>query len=218
MNSIVTLTATTVCFPNCGGAIEVNNTPAAFLGGNANNVSANTIDNVTGDVLVLTGSINAATAGSANFSLCSDDGSKMWINSAVAVNNYGDHGFEYHSANVALTAGWNSVKIVQYENRGGAGLSVLENGVDLGGNTIASSAVREPSTWVMMLAGFVRYRRTNRLIKRRDERCRNVVTVALIAGGPTRGSLKCNWNRRRFLRSQSGTSLPLNNADGGPPL
>ena len=31
------------------------------------------------------------------------------------------------------------------------------------------------------------------------KRRRNVVTAALIVGGPTQGSLKCNWNRREVL-------------------
>jgi hypothetical protein len=154
MAPTVTLTATTVCFPNCGGSIDDNSPLAAFLGGNAANVSANSLNNVSGHVLVLTGSIFAATTGSASFSLGSDDGSMMWINNAVAVSNDGDHGFEYQSANVALTAGWNTVKIVQYENGGGTGLSVLENGAALGGSTIATTAVPETSTWLMMLSGF----------------------------------------------------------------
>jgi hypothetical protein len=149
-----TFTATTVCFPSCGGATGDSVSLADFLGGNATNISSNTINNVSGHVLVLTGSIYAAKTGDANFSLGSDDGSQMWINSALAVNNDGYHSFNFQSANVALTAGWNTVKIVQWENGGGTGLTVLENGVALGGAAIAGSAVPEPSTWVMMFFGF----------------------------------------------------------------
>jgi hypothetical protein len=166
MAPTVTFTATTVCFPNCGGSIGDGVSLADFLGGNATNISANTLNDVSGHVLVLTGSIYAANAGDANFSLGSDDGSQMWVNNALAVNNDGDHGFNFQSADVALTAGWNTVKIVQYENGGGTGLTVLENGAALGGAAIASSAVPEPSTWVMMLSGlaglgFIGYRRKN---------------------------------------------------------
>jgi hypothetical protein len=150
-----TLTATTVCFPSCGGSIGDGATLADFFGGNAINVSANSVNDLSGHVLVLTGSVHATTAGNYTFSLGSDDGSAMWINNALAVNNDYDHGFQYQSATVALTAGWNAIKIVQFEDGGGTGLSVLENGVGLGGNNISTvSGVPETSTWAMMLAGF----------------------------------------------------------------
>jgi hypothetical protein len=145
---------TTVCFPSCGRASSDGVPLANFLGGNATNISANTIDNVSGHVLVLTGFIYAAKTGDANFSLGSDDGSQMWINNALAVSNDGYHSFNFQSAEVALTAGWNTVKIVQWENGGNTGLTVLENGVALGGASIAGSAVPEPSTWIMMFSGF----------------------------------------------------------------
>jgi hypothetical protein len=149
-----TFTATTVCFPSCGHASSDSVSLADFLGGNATNISKNTIANLSGHVLVLTGSIYAAKTGDANFSLGSDDGSQMWINNALAVSNDGYHSFNYQSAEVALTAGWNTVKIVQWENGGNTGLSVLENGAPLGGTAIVSAAVPEPSTWVMMLSAF----------------------------------------------------------------
>ena len=149
-----TFTATTVCFPSCGHASSDGVSLANYLGGNATNISANTIEDLSRHVMVLTGYIYAAKTGNANFSLGSDDGSQMWINNALAVSNDGYHSFNFQSAVVALTAGWNTVKIVQWENAGNTGLTVLENGAALGGAAIAGSAVPEPSTWVMMLAGF----------------------------------------------------------------
>ena len=73
-----TFTATTICFPSCGNTIgDGGSTIAQFLGGNAINLSPNSVADLSGHVAVLTGYLDITTGGTYNFALGSDDGSEL---------------------------------------------------------------------------------------------------------------------------------------------
>lgn len=71
------------------------------------------------------GSYNAPAAGSYTFSTRSDDGSMLYINGAVVVDNDGLHGARTESGTVTLTAGQHSIMILFFENGGGAMLQAM---------------------------------------------------------------------------------------------
>ena len=149
-------TATSVCFPSCGNTLgDGGSTVADFLGGNATGITSNTVSDLSNHVVVLTGFLNVVTSGMQTFSLASDDGSELIINGQVVSLDDGDHGFGGPgSVSVNLTKGFDSIEIVQFEDGGVTGLTVMENGAALGGNEVVTTAVPEPATWAMMLAGF----------------------------------------------------------------
>ncbi|MBL8069132.1 MAG: DUF1080 domain-containing protein [Armatimonadetes bacterium] len=60
---------------------------------------------------VVTGFINVKQAGSYEFSLGSDDGSKLWIGDNLIVDNNGLHGKEFKNGRAELVAGENSIRI-----------------------------------------------------------------------------------------------------------
>jgi hypothetical protein len=89
------------------------------------------------------------------FYTVSDDGVRLWVNGALVIDNWTDHGATENTANVALVAGQSySIKMEFYENGGGAVAKlhwsspstprqpVPPGGVVSGGNqlTIASSS------------------------------------------------------------------------------
>jgi autotransporter-associated beta strand protein len=73
-------------------------------------------------VTVWTGSFNAATAGSYTFATGSDDGSMIYIDGAVVVNNNFYQGVTERSGAVTLTAGLHNIVIAYYEGGGGYGM------------------------------------------------------------------------------------------------
>lgn len=71
-------------------------------------------------VLHITGFVNAPVAGKYEFSLNSDDGSKLWIDDKLVVDSDGLHAAgEPKSAEVDLTKGDHKIRIEYFENEGG---------------------------------------------------------------------------------------------------
>ena len=70
------------------------------------------------------GEINLPAAGDYTFYLASDDGSKLWIDGALIVDNDGLHGLFEKSATVNLTAGSHQIEVAFFEWYGGAELNV----------------------------------------------------------------------------------------------
>ena len=68
------------------------------------------------------------TAGDYRFYLNSDDGSKLYINGALIVDNDGGHGTIERSGNVELDAGMHLLKIDYHNQGGGAWLDALYKG------------------------------------------------------------------------------------------
>ncbi|RBP14354.1 putative secreted protein with PEP-CTERM sorting signal [Roseiarcus fermentans] len=150
-----TFIANTICFPDCGGSVSDGGDLASFLGGNASAVSPNAISSLADHVVVLTGRIDLVSG--EQLRLGSDDGSALWINGAELIDNDGDHGFNWQSGTYSGPSGWQTIKILQFEDGGATGLSVATNaGGDwngLGGAAI-QAGVPEPATWAMMGLGF----------------------------------------------------------------
>lgn len=69
-----------------------------------------------------TGVINILEDGDYTFFLSSDDGSKMWLDGELVINNDGLHGMVERSATRTQTAGFHDLRIEFFENGGDAGL------------------------------------------------------------------------------------------------
>ncbi|MBK7937035.1 MAG: alpha-L-fucosidase [Lewinellaceae bacterium] len=70
--------------------------------------------------MVWSGFLNVAQTGGFQFWTESDDGSQLYIDNELVVNNDGDHGMEEKSGRAFLQKGWHKIKVVYY-NSGGAG-------------------------------------------------------------------------------------------------
>ncbi|MCU0857100.1 MAG: Ig-like domain-containing protein [Pontiellaceae bacterium] len=96
-----------------------------------------------------TGQIKIPTAGSYTFYLSSDDGSKMWLDGSLLINNDGLHGMVEVSATRSLSAGNHDVRIEFFENYGGAGLVLSWAGPGIAKQVVPASALvpAEPGLW-----------------------------------------------------------------------
>ncbi len=68
-----------------------------------------------------TGVLRAPKDGSYGFSTESDDGSRLWIDGKLIVDNGGPHAFERKDGKAELTAGDHEIKIEFFDSGGGAG-------------------------------------------------------------------------------------------------
>lgn len=146
-----------VCFPNCGVDTNDGVSLSYFLGvphGYTTNLSNELpYDYVGGHALTLKGYINVV--GNHDFSLYSDDGSRLYIDGNLIVDNSGVHSPSTVTNSYNLTAGYHSILIYQDENGGGTALTAYMDGNALGGSFLSTTAgVPEPATWGLMLGGF----------------------------------------------------------------
>ena len=65
------------------------------------------------------GNINVASAGTYNFRLISDDGSRLFIDDALVINHDGLHGADPKDGSIVLGAGYHSLRIEHFEREGG---------------------------------------------------------------------------------------------------
>ncbi|MAW78548.1 MAG: hypothetical protein CMJ95_14365 [Planctomycetes bacterium] len=65
------------------------------------------------------GEFLVAQEGRYEFALNSDDGSKLWIDNELVVDNDGEHGPTTKSGHKLLTSGWHSIDVRVWENGGG---------------------------------------------------------------------------------------------------
>jgi hypothetical protein len=149
-----TFTALDVCFPSCGGSANDGGSLASYIALNGTNLSGSGTlgDNVT----LYEGYIAIPTAGTYTFSLSSDDGSILEIGGTTIINDDGVHGLSGSSTSVAFqSAGLYSFYVDHFENGGGTGVTVLENGNALATSTLYSSAlpVPEPASLALLSAG-----------------------------------------------------------------
>ncbi|MBM9504043.1 glycoside hydrolase family 3 C-terminal domain-containing protein [Actinacidiphila acididurans] len=89
-----------------------------------------------------TGTVTAPATGSYTFGATSDDGSRIYLDGKLIVNNWSDHGpTTVKSTPVQLTAGEpHSIRIEYYENGGGASVSVGWSAPGVPDPTIAAAA------------------------------------------------------------------------------
>jgi alpha-L-fucosidase len=72
--------------------------------------------------MIWKGFINIAQTGGYQFSLESDDGSRLYLDNELIVDNEGDHGMEKKTGIANLQKGWHSIRILYYNAGGGFGL------------------------------------------------------------------------------------------------
>jgi hypothetical protein len=106
-----------------------------------------------------TGYVLIPGTGTYTFYLNSDDGSKLWIDGALLINNDGLHSMREYSAAVAMSAGYHSIRVEFFENAGSAGLILSWSGPGIAKQvvpaanlyTVVSAANHAPSasgeTW-----------------------------------------------------------------------
>lgn len=78
--------------------------------------------------VVFEGDITIATAGSYNFSLASDDGSKLYIDGKTVVDNDGDHGVITAAGGIDLQPGKHAIRVEYFNGGGGAWLGAYFEG------------------------------------------------------------------------------------------
>jgi hypothetical protein len=90
-----------------------------------------------------TGYLKIKTGGRYNFYTYSDDGSKLWIDKSLVVNNDGLHGWRGRRGSKSMNAGYHSLKAEMFERGGWAGMDLRWYGADSNRRhvTIPSSAL-----------------------------------------------------------------------------
>jgi alpha-L-fucosidase len=74
--------------------------------------------------LVFTGYFQQDKESMVEFFTSSDDGSLLYIDDELIVDNNGSHGMEERSGKALLAMGWHSIRVVYYDGGGGNGLKV----------------------------------------------------------------------------------------------
>lgn len=97
---------------------------------------------------VFTGFLQITTNGSYTFYTASNDGSKLWVNNVLVVNNDGMHGVSPEiSGSISLNAGFYPIRAEYFENNGsGESLTVSYQGPSVSKQVIPSSRLKENYT------------------------------------------------------------------------
>lgn len=91
--------------------------------------------------LKFSGMISVPKSGRYTFSIASDDGSRIYLDGKLLVNNDGLHGMVEKSGSVNLAAGAHDLVVTYFDNGGGDGLSVAWAGPGFGKQKIAKEAL-----------------------------------------------------------------------------
>jgi hypothetical protein len=75
-----------------------------------------------------TGEFEVETAGTYHFTSASDDGSVVYVDTLVVVNNDGLHGYQGVTGAIDLQAGTHQIEVLFFENAGGQALDVIWSG------------------------------------------------------------------------------------------
>lgn len=100
--------------------------------GYADSITPTDYDTENDYALKFTSQITITTGGTYTFETSSDDGSQLFINGELVVDNDGHHGTRPETGTIDLTAGDYIIEIVYYENNGGNTLSSSFSGPDTG--------------------------------------------------------------------------------------
>ena len=95
---------------------------------------------------VFTGRVQIYQAGSYDFFTLSDDGSHLFVDGSMVVDNGGLHGSEEKQGAVQLSAGFHNLKVDFFENAGGAELRVFYRGLDTRGEKLEIDALLPPAS------------------------------------------------------------------------
>jgi hypothetical protein len=74
---------------------------------------------------VVTGLIHAEKSGAYEFTLASDDGGRLWIDSRVVIDHDGLHGPDPKHRTIVLQEGWHRLKVEHFEAGGGERLALV---------------------------------------------------------------------------------------------
>lgn len=94
-----------------------------------------------GFALRFTGMISVPKAGKYTFYIASDDGSRLYLDNKLLINNDGLHGMDEKSATADLAAGAFPIAVTYFDNGGGDGLAVAWSGPGLNKQKIAANAL-----------------------------------------------------------------------------
>ncbi|HLP94358.1 MAG TPA: alkaline phosphatase family protein [Saprospiraceae bacterium] len=78
--------------------------------------------------VVFSGNINIETEGNYQLFTRSDDGSKLYLDNKLVVNNDGDHGIQEKSGKISLKKGMHSIRVEWFNGGGGSWLDVSIEG------------------------------------------------------------------------------------------
>jgi hypothetical protein len=95
---------------------------------------------------VLTGFLDLKEAGNYDFWTTSDDGSKLWIDNVLVVDNGGLHAPVKRMGTVNLSPGFHSIVVEFFEAGGGAFLEISWRGSDTGGAEQPAVVFQKPDT------------------------------------------------------------------------
>ena len=87
------------------------------------------------------GWLNVPTSGRWTLNLYSDDGSRLWVDGALAVDNNGIHGMTRRWAVLPLAAGKHAIRLDYFEATGSAGLQFSWSGPGTGTQVVPASAL-----------------------------------------------------------------------------
>jgi hypothetical protein len=88
-----------------------------------------------------TGWLKVDTAGSYTLFVSSDDGSRVYLNGALLINNDGLHGMQERSATLTLAPGFHHLRVEFFESSGGAGLEFRWSGPGITKQIVPASAL-----------------------------------------------------------------------------
>ncbi|MBI3855546.1 MAG: c-type cytochrome [Planctomycetes bacterium] len=91
--------------------------------------------------LRFTGSLNVPKDGAYTFYTESDDGSRLYVDGKLVVNNDGLHGMAEKAGNTTLKAGAHAIVVTYFNNGGGEGLRVQWQGPGMAKQTLNASAL-----------------------------------------------------------------------------
>lgn len=92
--------------------------------------------------VVFTGKINIETEGNYQLFTRSDDGSKLYVDNKLVVNNDGDHGIQEKSGKISLKKGIHTIRVEWYNGGGGNWLDVAIEGEGIPRQIIPVSMLR----------------------------------------------------------------------------
>jgi putative heme-binding domain-containing protein len=87
--------------------------------------------------LRFTGSLTVSRPGKYTFSIASDDGSRIYLDDRLLIDNDGLHGMIEKNASIDLASGVHHLVVTYFDNGGGDGLQVAWSGPDLAKQEIA---------------------------------------------------------------------------------
>ncbi|MDQ3000646.1 MAG: PA14 domain-containing protein [Fibrobacterota bacterium] len=93
------------------------------------------------------GFVNITAAGTYTFFTSSDDGSRLFVDGRLIVDNDGLHGVQERSGQIALVAGYHAIKVQYFERGGGEVLDVKYQGPGIGKTAIPAEVLSHSETF-----------------------------------------------------------------------